>query len=52
MVSPTKNVHYTVLYYSDRCLMKKAVSLETACTFARGVVVELLTQGQMTGLCT
>ena len=25
---------------------------ETACRFARGFVVELLSQGQMTGLCT
>ena len=32
--------------------MKKNSLTETACTFARGVVVELLSQGQMTGLCT
>ena len=33
--------------------MKQQSSLdETACRFARGVVAELLSQGQMTGLCT
>ena len=33
-------------------LKNKAASIETACIIARGIVVELLSQGQMTGLCT
>ena len=31
---------------------KQSSLIETACRFARGFVVELLSQGQMTGLCT
>ena len=30
----------------------KSSLVETACRFALGVVAELLSQGQMTGLCT
>ena len=33
-------------------LDKQSSLIETACRFARGFVVELLSQGQMTGLCT
>ena len=41
-----------VFYYGDRGFVKQQSSLnETACIFARGVVAELLSQGQMTGLC-
>ena len=41
-----------VFYYGDRGFVKQQSSLnETACRFARGVVAEWLSQGQMTGLC-